>query len=46
VVYGGVRDPIAWGPAWWNLADLLATVGLVVCILHWTRGLDLNQERG
>jgi lipoprotein signal peptidase len=31
-VFGGVRDPIAFGPAWWNLADAAALAGLAVCV--------------
>lgn len=38
VVYGGVRDPIAWGPYWWNLADLAALVGLALCLIYYVRG--------
>jgi len=35
VMYGGVRDPIAYGPAWWNLADVISAIGLTICVCYW-----------
>jgi len=32
IIYNGVRDPIAYGPAWWNFADLAGLIGLIICI--------------
>jgi lipoprotein signal peptidase len=45
--YGGVRDPIAWGPYWWNVADLAAAVGLMVCVIYYAAGMrSPTVERG
>lgn len=32
IFLGGVRNPVAYGPLWWNWADLFGTIGLAVCI--------------
>lgn len=43
---GGVRDPIAWGPYWWNVADAASAVGLAVCVVCFVGARSLSSERG
>jgi lipoprotein signal peptidase len=41
-VYGGVRNPVSYGIADWNWADLLSLVGLIICLVYF----GLNKLKG